>query len=153
MSRPAKLIALDETDLNVISAHVQDAVLRVGDIKFDRNAAQLSFQMNRYVWEAKGARRWLFPHKERRRAVLHFDRALSIRSRGVDQSNPDAVLSLLTVRFVADPDAGSAGGEVEFIFGGDAAITAHVECLEAKLTDVGGAWSASAKPDHGFWRG
>ena len=29
-----KLIALDEEDLKIVSAHVQDAVLKVGDLEF-----------------------------------------------------------------------------------------------------------------------
>ena len=33
-----KLVALDEQDLNIISAHVQDAVMKVGDLEFLPNS-------------------------------------------------------------------------------------------------------------------
>ena len=29
-----KLVALDEEDLKIVSAHVQDAVMKVGDLEF-----------------------------------------------------------------------------------------------------------------------
>jgi hypothetical protein len=37
-----KLVALDEEDLKIISAHVQDAVLKVGDMTYDAKRGSTS---------------------------------------------------------------------------------------------------------------
>ncbi|MEL7528744.1 MAG: DUF2948 family protein, partial [Pseudomonadota bacterium] len=48
-----KLAALDQEDLEVLSAHIQDAVLTVADIRFLPNEKKAVFVMNRFVWDKK----------------------------------------------------------------------------------------------------
>ena len=50
-----KLLALDEDDLKVMSAHVQDAVMKVGDLQFLPAAKRFVLPMNRFAWEVKTA--------------------------------------------------------------------------------------------------
>ena len=45
-----KLIALDAEDLGVISAHLQDAVLRVGDMVYLPNEKRFVAMANRFDW-------------------------------------------------------------------------------------------------------
>ncbi len=45
-----KLIALDADDLKVISAHLQDAVLRVGDIAYLPRERRFAALGNRFDW-------------------------------------------------------------------------------------------------------
>ena len=45
-----KLIALDAEDLGVISAHLQDAVLRVGDMVYLPNEKRFVALANRFDW-------------------------------------------------------------------------------------------------------
>ena len=45
-----KLIALDAEDLRVISAHLQDAVLRVGDMVYLPNEKRFVALANRFDW-------------------------------------------------------------------------------------------------------
>jgi hypothetical protein len=123
-----KLFALDEKDLEIISACVQDSVLKTGEISYDAKP------------RAKGQ------PAERRRAVLHFDRVLSVKSSGLDRSKPDTVLSLLALRFLPD-DAPS--GNIELLFAEGKSMLLDVECLEVQLADIGGRWAAQAKPKHG----
>lgn len=138
-----KLIALDADDLKIVSAHVQDAVLKVGDIRYDPARRNLVLPMNRFAWEAaKGVVR---QHNERRNAVLHFDRVTSVQSTGIPRDKREEVLSLLTVAF--EPDSEPAG-TIELVFAGGGAIRMQVECIEARLTDLGGAWQASSRPAH-----
>lgn len=138
-----KLAALDEEDLAVISAHVQDAVMKVGQLSYSGSAKQFVLTMNRFAWEAAAAR----PRSsdERRQSVLAFSRVLSARSHGIDFKATDDVLSLLAIRFVG---AEAPTGTVELVFAGDAMIRLEVECVEARLADTGGAWRASSRPDH-----
>lgn len=141
-----KLAALDDADLNIISAHIQDAVVKVGDLMFEPRAKRFALAMNRFVWEKETKRRFFRPTPhERRRSILHFDRVLSARTAGIDRSKPDQVLSLLAVHFAPGK---APAGVVELIFSGDATIHLDVECIEARLTDLGAAWETPTRPSH-----
>ncbi|RST85184.1 DUF2948 family protein [Aquibium carbonis] len=138
-----KLLALDPEDLQVLSAHVQDAVLRVGDIDWRAHEKRVVIAMNRFVWEAP--RRLFRRHDERRRAALHFDRVMAVKATGIDRDKPAEVLSLLAVRFV---ETQAPAGHVDLVFSGGATMRLDVECIEARLSDIGGAWEATSRPAH-----
>ena len=138
-----KLIALDDQDLSIVSAHVQDAVLKVSDLQFLPSAKRFVLTMNRFVWEAKSG---LFrQHNERRQAVLHFDRVLGAKTNGIPRDKPAEVLSLLAISFI---EISKPAGIVELIFSGGGTIMLDVECIEARLADIGGAWEATSRPVH-----
>ena len=138
-----KLVALDEEDLAIVSAHVQDAVMKVEHLDYARAAKQFALVMNRFVWEtASGGIR---PNNERRQSVLSFARVLSVKAHGIDPKAASDVLSLLALRFVPGE---VPAGIVELVFSGDRTIRLEVECIEARLTDTGGAWRASSRPAH-----
>jgi hypothetical protein len=135
-----RLQALDEEDLAVLSAHVQDAVMKVGDLAWLPKERRFALAMNRFVWEtADGSR------QERRRAALSFDRVTAVKACDIDRTKPGTVLNLLAVRF--DP-TDAPGGDVTLVFAGGAAIRLTVECIEARLADLGAAWAARAMPVH-----
>ena len=46
-----KLIALDQSDLEVISAHCQDAVVRLEDIAYLQEQQRFILLLNRFAWE------------------------------------------------------------------------------------------------------
>lgn len=138
-----KLLALDEEDLGVVSAHVQDAVFKVAGIHYDARRGQFSLVVNRFVWEnADGKRRGF----ERRRAVLLFKRVTAVRSLGFDRKDTEAVLDLLASRFSVRGEGPE--GTIELVLAGAASIALDVECIEALLTDTGGAWETAFKPRH-----
>ncbi len=139
-----KLAALDATDLEIVSAHVQDAVMKVGEIAFLPKEGRFVLPMNRLAWETVSG--LVRKRAERRRSVLSFDRVVSVRSAGIARDRPAEVLSLLAVRF--HPDDTSPAGTVELVFSEGAAIRLVVECIEARLADLGGAWQASSLPAH-----
>ncbi|MGB8816650.1 MAG: DUF2948 family protein [Rhizobiaceae bacterium] len=139
-----KLAALDTDDLTVISACMQDSVLKTGEISFDQRAKRLILPVNRFAWERNGIRLAI---PERRRAILHFDRVMAVRSTGIDRKRPDEVLAVLAIRF--EP-ADAPAGHVEIAFAGGATLRLDVECIEAQLSDMGAAWAAKGKPKHGI---
>lgn len=140
-----KLIALDADDLAIVSAHVQDAVTKVGDMKYEAAARRFVVPLHRFVWEIE-AGRFRKPHNERRNSVLHFQGVSAAKATGIDPARKQDVLSLLAVRF----EAGAApAGAIELVFSGGAAIRLDVEFVEAQLADLGGAWEASSRPRHG----
>jgi hypothetical protein len=138
-----KLLAMDEEDLNVVSAHMQDSVFKISEIEFDRRAGQLSLAANRFVWESAAEKGRPF---ERRKAALVFKRVSGVKSVGVDRNNRDAVLDLLAIRF--DVTGEGPEGAIELVLAGGAAIRLDVECIEVQLADIGGAWEAKSKPQH-----
>lgn len=138
-----KLIALDEEDLKIVSAHVQDAVMKVGDLDFIAGSKQFVVPMYRFAWEKEASEKR--PQPERRNSVLHFDRVLSAKLAGISRGNAAEVLSLLAVTY-ATTDA--PAGTVDLVFAGGGAIRLEVECIEARLVDLGGAWEASSRPAH-----
>ncbi|MEW6629314.1 MAG: DUF2948 family protein [Pseudomonadota bacterium] len=138
-----KLIALDDQDLSIVSAHVQDAVMKVSDLEYLPAAKRFVLTMNRFVWEAKSG---LFrQHNERRQSVLHFDRVLGAKTSGVPRDKPAEVLSLLAISFVP---ISKPAGIVELVFSAGGTIMLDVECIEARLADIGGAWEATSRPVH-----
>ena len=142
---PLKLLALDAEDLAVISAHVQDAVCRVGDLDYASARKQFGTVTNRFAWESGEGGLLSRRRNERRRSVLSFGRVLAIRTAGIDRGKPDDVLSLLAVRF---HETQAPAGTIELLFAGTAAIRLDVECIEARLADLGAAWEAVSRPLH-----
>ncbi|MDX8496381.1 DUF2948 family protein [Mesorhizobium sp. VK22B] len=138
-----KLIALDDQDLSIVSAHVQDAVMRVSDLEYVPAAKRFVLTMNRFVWEAKSG--FFSQHNERRQSVLHFDRVLGAKTSGIQRDKPAEVLSLLAVSFIA---ISKPAGIIELVFSGGGTIMLDVECIEARLADIGGSWEATSRPVH-----
>jgi hypothetical protein len=138
-----KLVALDEQDLKIVSAHVQDAVMKVGDLNFLTGEKRFVMAVNRFAWETRTG--FFRPRYERRKCVLDFNRVLGVRTHGIDRNKPEDVLSLLTIRF---HEREAPAGAVELVFAGEAAVALQVECIEARLADLGAAWEASSRPIH-----
>ncbi len=138
-----KLMALDAEDLAIVSAHVQDAVLKVSGLVFEPRRQQLSVIVNRFVWEKAEGRRRSY---ERRRAALVFKRVRAARSAGIDREKPEEVLSLLAITFT--PEGEGPEGRVQLAFAGGATMVLDVECIEVQLADTGGAWETSSLPRH-----
>jgi len=143
-----KLLALDDADLTIVSAHIQDSILKANDIQWLGNEGKLVVALNRFTWERKPRRRLFSKVYERRRAIMHFDRVLSVRTRGIALNSTDEVLSLLAVQFWPLDEAGSPGGAIELSFSDDKVLEAKVECIECRLSDLGAAWGTGKKPIH-----
>lgn len=139
-----RLAAVDEEDLAVLSAHVQDAVLKVADLIWLPKERRFAMAMNRFVWEGEADGR--HPPNQRRRSALTFDRVTNVRSAGIDRARPDAVLELLALSFAVGEEA--PAGRITLVFAGGAAVELEAEVIEARLADLGPAWAAAARPSH-----
>lgn len=137
-----KLLALDSEDLAVLSAHVQDAVVRVVDMGYARGDKRFALLMNRYDWSSDQPR----SKGLRKRAGLHFNQVQNVTYAGFDPASPEGVLNLLALSFI--PSADGVSGIVELAFAGGGTVRLNVEVLEARLGDLGSAWAAAAKPAH-----
>ena len=146
-----KLVALDKDDIEIVSAHVQDALVKVADILWQPRERRFVMALNRFDWmnaaDARGAKNPddAAPDYRRCRTALRFERVNACKCRDLDPLDRNAVLNLLAVEFAErDPPAGT----VTLTFSGGAAIRLEVECLEAELVDLGEVFSAVLCPDH-----
>ncbi len=142
-----KFIVLDEEDLEIVSAHVQDAVVKGADVLWRPQEKRVVVALNRFDWE--GAQNGGSEYR-RRRAALRFERVLSCKCRDIDPAGKDTVLNLLAVEF-AETDA--PAGAVTLTFSGGKALRLEVECLEAELADLGPSWTACGCPAHAVVEG
>ena len=107
-----KFVALDRDDLEVVSTHLQDALVKVADVIWRPKENRLVVGLSRFDWlAAEGTR----PELRRCRSALRFERVNCCKCRQVNPSGKDAVLNLLAVEF-AETDA--PAGVVTLIFSG-----------------------------------
>lgn len=133
-----RLSARDSDDLAVVSAQMQDAVLKVSDICFNSKRRQFTLVANRFAWDA-------VPAKIRRRTGLHFESVLSAQRLGFSNAGGDTVLSLLAITFTPTE---LPAGLVQLSYSAGHSIRLEVECLEAVMADIGPAWSTGNQPEH-----
>lgn len=135
---PLRLLAQDAEDLQVISAALQDAVMRVGDVSWEPQGRRLTVALNRFCWECgEGGRRV--------RAGFQLGGVLRVRARDLPRDVPDATLELLAVHFIEDEPP---GGSLLFQFAGGGDLRADVECVDAALADLCEAWETPRTPRH-----
>ncbi len=137
---PLRLLAQDADDLRVVSAALQDAVLKVGDLQWEPAARRFTLALNRFRWERSG--------RLRIRSALQFGGVLAAESRRIRRDAPDAVLELLAVTWQGGEQPEDPSGTVTLTFAGGADIRLEVEALDAVLADVSAPWPARAKPRH-----
>ncbi|MCC6946131.1 MAG: DUF2948 family protein [Bradyrhizobiaceae bacterium] len=140
LKNPLKLLALDSDDLAVVSAHLQDAAVKVADMAYLPKEKRFAMLLDRFDWSAIAEGKVL-----RRRAGVHFERVESAHTRGLDLKQGQAALTLLAVEFA---ERNAPSGVISLYFSSGAAIQLEVECLEAALSDLGPEWPAEERPAH-----
>ncbi len=143
--RPAeaglRLMALDAEDLAVLSAHLQDSILRVGDMLYQAKEKRFVLALNRFDWLKAGS-----GAPQRARAGSHFETVRKVALHGFRQDRSDDILNLLDISF-RPGDAPS--GTLALVFSGGCALKLEVECIEARMADLGPRWRARHAPGHG----
>ncbi len=137
---PLHLAARDREDLAVISALLQDAVARLGDLAYFVSQRRFAAVFNRYRWEDKsrGA-------GQRIRTGVNFRGVLGVQTVGLTLNAKDQLVELLAIH---TQDADSGGVRITLIFAGGGAIRLEAECVDCELNDVSYPWRASARPSH-----
>ena len=99
LEKPLRLIAFDAEDLQVLSAMTQDAVLPVAQMAWQSSERRFALLLNRFRLEARGA-----SQAERVQSVLSFEDVKAVQTQGFDRTDPDLVLSLLSLTFTPERD-------------------------------------------------
>ncbi|HXU99357.1 MAG TPA: DUF2948 family protein [Caulobacteraceae bacterium] len=136
---PLRLLAQDGDDLEIISAALQDAVTRIGDIRWEKEARRLTIAFNRFRWEGQTGL------GERVRAGFQLGCVEDVKARNLRGDAKDAVLELLAMTFETTD---APGGRVTFAFADGGDLAAQVECIDAALADLSAPWPAPHKPGH-----
>ena len=132
---PLRLLAEDGEDLAIISAALQDSILRPADIVWEKGGRRLTIELSRFCWECGGTRV---------RAAMQFGDVLGVKSRGLPRL-PDTALELLAIHFF---EGEAPGGKVILMFAGGGDLRVDVECLDAVVTDLSERWPARIAPTH-----
>lgn len=145
--RPLSLSASDVEGLAILSALVQDAVLPVTEMHWDRKARRFAMLLNRFRWEDREAADRAGRAYERARAVLVVGDVTGIASQGIARADKDLILSVLSLAWEAGPDG---SGALIVTLAGDGAIRVAAECLDVTLKDVTRPYAAPSRrvPKH-----
>lgn len=141
-SRPLRLWATDPTDLQVISALCQDAVLPASEMRWQAGARRFAMLLNRFRWEG-GSRM-----PERVQCLLTAGDATGVRGQGMTPGDSGTVLSLLAIEWRPGEDG---TGHLRLTFAGDGEIEVACDCLDVALHDVTRPHRAVSgrTPEHG----
>ena len=140
-----KLLANSDSDLRVISAHLQDAIVYTKDIANLRRNRIFLIQLNRFMWE--DVEKGVFRKNKRIRTVLKFDNVISVVSKNIDIGKKDTFLDFLTIESNLLPDKSY---EIKLIFSGDSIIKINAEVIDVTLDDQGIPWESKTTPKHEF---
>ena len=138
-----KLRAEDAEDLAVISACLQDGLVAVKDLAYDRDARIFVLVANRFRWETGIADGTEKPF-ERTLCGVEFEAVDSVVYRGFHRSEEDRILALLAIRLL--PDAKAMAIDLEFAGGATIRLTA--EAVRCRVRDFGEPWPTVWQPGH-----
>jgi hypothetical protein len=133
-----KLIAFDEADLAVLSAHVQDACVKASDMAYLPEQKRFAFVAERFCREDGQET------TEKRPVGMHFERVTHVKSSGVKPGTPEK-LQLLALWFHPTKEP---SGTLQLMFAGGSEIRLEVECLEAFMSDLDEGGQKEQCPHH-----
>jgi hypothetical protein len=135
---PLKIVAHDREDLDVLSVFMQDAIIPLTGMDFDKQAGIFKLCASRFRWDLKlqGDE-----HCERIHAGLSFHTVETVSFKGFSRTeNQCHSLDLLAMRY-DDP-------YIYLIFAADAQIRLTVKEINVRLKDVDDAWPVVHQPNH-----
>ena len=157
-----RLRARDAEDIGVLAAVLQDALVPLTDVTFQRGEKRFVMVANRFMWETAGA---VQPREEpvlvpeppdegdaafedeapeprfqRVNCGVRFDQVAKVRFRAIDIRQRDQILNLLTMS--RDPEG------LTLLFSDGAAIRLEGRRIEAHLEDLGEPWPTDWRPAH-----
>ena len=141
------LLARDAADLGVLSALVQDAVLPVSEMTWQKGKRRFVCLINRFRWEDRAAAEAAKRPYERVRALLVIEDVLAVKTHGINRADPDLVLSILSLDWAAGAEG---AGRLTLVLAGDGGVALEVEALEVTLHDVTRPYVAPSRkmPQH-----
>ena len=119
----SKIIAKDQSGINVISACCSDAKAKVEDIKFLKKNKIFLLLIERLNKEKDS--------KEKIKSICKFDFVDDVKSKNIDQNNKDNILELMAINLFKVEEK----FEITLLFKNNAFITLLTEVLKVTLED------------------
>jgi len=138
-----KLLAKNQDDLKVISAHLQDSIVTVKDIIFLKQNRTFIMIVNRFMWE--DIEKGVFRDNKRIRCAVKFEEVVKVESKNINQKNRNKPLECLAIKSTIAADESH---KIKIFFAGDSIITIVVEVINVILQDLGKSWKAKHIPKH-----
>ena len=121
----AKIIAIDNEGLQMISACVAGGKVKVADIKYLATNKVFLLSIERTKIETG--------QKDKKiNSICRFDLISSVKSKNIDQKNNDLILELVAIDYLKNKD----DYEINLIFNNNAHIALTTETIEVKLDDL-----------------
>jgi hypothetical protein len=139
-----RLRAEDAEDLAVISACLQDALVAVRDLAYDRDTGTFVLVANRFRWEGSGGGPAEGAPFERTLCGVAFEEIDEVAYRGFHRSEEDRILALLAIRTIF----GAGGGIIDLEFAAGAAIRLSTAAIRCRVRDFGEPWPTVWQPGH-----
>ncbi|HSR55240.1 MAG TPA: DUF2948 family protein [Alphaproteobacteria bacterium] len=156
MSTPLKLRAVDEDDLAVLGAFLQDALVPVQDMCFLEDERRFVIVANRFCWEnlqpaadggeegeAEPQAEASAPAYERVHCGITIEHVNRVQARGFtpgSEADKGRLLEMLTIM----PEDGA----LTLHFSGGAAVRIEADRIEAFVQDLGDPWPTLWRPRH-----
>jgi len=134
-----KLRAVDEEDLAVLAAFLQDSIACVGEMAYLPGERRFALVVSRFCWERAvrdGAERLY----ERTECAITIEGAEAPKYKGFHLRERSRLMPLLTL--------GWHDGVVQLTFGGGAAVRLQAASLDLRMEDFGPSWPTRYKPEH-----
>jgi len=141
---PLRMIAQDGDDLHVIAACLQDALVPLSGLEYDKEGGHFHLVANRFCWECesddqeKGISCYT-----RVPAGLAFHHVTEVQKKGLDLHHTNELVNLLTIHNV------ESDTWVHLVFSGGSEIKLKVDKLSCHLKDMDEPYPTSNKPEHG----
>lgn len=161
-----RLRASDAEDVDVLSAVLQDALVPLADMTYQKRERRFVMVANRFCWEQNGEAGVVSPSEasslggepgngndarfddpdgsplfERVNCGVRFDRVKRVKARNMDLKAKDQILNLLTIQAEAKA--------VTLFFSGGGEIRLEVATIACHLEDIGEPWPTRWRPAHG----
>jgi len=120
----AKIIANDQSGLQMISAYSSGAKVKVSNIKYLPSNKVFLISIERTKIETN-------QEDKKINSVCRFDFVDKVKSKNIDQSNQEMVLELIGIDYLKNND----DYEINLIFNNNAHITLTTETIEVRLED------------------
>ena len=120
----AKIIAMDQEGLQMISACSSGAKVKIADIKYLSANKVFLLSIERTLVETGQDRKKI-------NSICRFDFVDKVRSKNINQSKKDLVLELIGIDYLKNKD----DYEINLIFNNNSHIVLTTETIEARLED------------------